>query len=575
MAQPISSNFEIVTTGTPAARTLANRFVAPVNVMDFGAIANGTAHAASTVYGSLAALQAVYGTTITIDGTSFTVALTQELDWLAAISAHQSAAAAGGTVYYPPGTYIFSNSNSVSDGSGTLIIPESAPYWVASTGSPGVDMVGAGMNATFLRWPSDLGTGKFAILCQNRATTTIGYSGVCQDFTMAGPVAATSITLGTAPCNMNGIGHGAKRNLDSLIIDGFRSPLCVSGDQCEIKLVHTATAYYGCYFDITNSSMFGDIHFQKCIFDVNALAGIGISNSASIKQCTFETTYVGGAPVGIFKETGGSDNVIISGCHGELQIENIGNAGITDALTPTTRVGTISDCFIKFEFLWNAANTWSGMNSGVRTAFLDVGACSDTEWTCILPSNLKPGSEGVFNILSCNGVRLKTNIMNIITLCGSASGTDIGAILSPNTTGQTTFELDCIGVWKGVMAYGFNAATPQTNSFVMSGSLASGVYKTAGNTGDYPAGILMHAGAFWNGVSGSQWCAIANWGFVQVNTSGTVAAPSSGSPTVLRTGASGVAVQDTSFAETTSKIIGVAEENVSTNVWMIHLRGLA
>jgi hypothetical protein len=63
-------------TATLALRTNSVRITSP----EYGAIGDGSSHPASTKYGSLAALQAVYGTTIG----GVTVALTQEIDWLAA-----------------------------------------------------------------------------------------------------------------------------------------------------------------------------------------------------------------------------------------------------------------------------------------------------------------------------------------------------------------------------------------------------------------------------------------------------------------------------------------------------------
>jgi hypothetical protein len=69
------------------------------NVKAFGAIGDGSSHALSTRYATLAAAQVVY---------AFATALTQEIDYCA-IQAACNAAIPGGTALLPPGEYIISN----------------------------------------------------------------------------------------------------------------------------------------------------------------------------------------------------------------------------------------------------------------------------------------------------------------------------------------------------------------------------------------------------------------------------------------------------------------------------------
>lgn len=131
-------------------------FATQYNAKNYGAVGNGSSNPASSVYGSLGALQAVYGTTVG----GVAIALTNELDWLA----HQKIidvlhAANGGEMFSPTGKYVYSNSNSPADRSGILIFPETGT--VDSGALPqGVNWTGEGFNVTLHTWPTDLGVFK-------------------------------------------------------------------------------------------------------------------------------------------------------------------------------------------------------------------------------------------------------------------------------------------------------------------------------------------------------------------------------------------------------------------------------
>lgn len=146
------------------------------NVVSFGAVGDGASHPASSIYGSLAALQAAY---------PWATALTNEINWLAFQGAIYAAENAGGAVVFVPyGTYVMDNSSSALDGSGTLFQGEYENSAFAS--SYPANILGCGGRAAFgqnnassvLYWPSDLGKPSQASFTGAISGTTLTASSV-------------------------------------------------------------------------------------------------------------------------------------------------------------------------------------------------------------------------------------------------------------------------------------------------------------------------------------------------------------------------------------------------------------
>lgn len=306
------------TTGTPTLRAMADRFVTPFNVRDFGAIGNGLSNPASTVYGSLAALQTAYGGT-TVNGV--TLALTQELDFIAHAAAIQAASVSGGVVYTPSSTYIMDNANSVSDGSGTLTFPTASPRVIGH----GVSWLGD-FPTSVVYWPVDLGLNIFAVVCAGRAN---GQSaGFFEGLWVLGH--GCGGVLGATLCNMQGIGTNDRRSFTRMNVGGFKVGVNVVGGQALWQDMTIDGCYYGIYFDVPNSGNFSNIQFVRIVSQNSKVAALAVNAAASIFNCQFDSCFFGTCPFSIFKETNNGNpittNFLGSNIFTNCQFELIGNA---------------------------------------------------------------------------------------------------------------------------------------------------------------------------------------------------------------------------------------------------------
>lgn len=294
-------------TVTVKARTPFARVTDP----EYGAIGNGLSNPASSKYGTLASLQAVYGTTIS----GVTVALTQELDWLATqLAINTVFAAGGGTVFFPgQGAYHFTNSNSVTDGSGTIMLPLTTTNAAGSGAS--VNLIGEAMLSTQLYWPNDLTTTRPALCC-GPTTATFGnatgrfaygfYEGTIANLTFQGP-GTTPITLGSTPCNMDCLVLGARRHTYNVLINSFRYGLNFNGDYARFDNTYCTNCYYGIYSADANAQLYGGQVFDKCFSTGNSMAAIGISKNGQL-SATLRDCYLGQNPYAVLLESGAASS---------------------------------------------------------------------------------------------------------------------------------------------------------------------------------------------------------------------------------------------------------------------------
>lgn len=549
-----SGNLLSTSTGSTIARTAASRFADIVNVKDFGAIGSGSSNVASSVYGSLAALQAVYGVTIS----GVTVALTQELDWLATQAAINRAAVVGGgnggVVYSPSGTYVYSNANSVSDGSGTLYFPGTGPY--ASNGA--VSWLGDFLG-TIHTWPSDLGTGKFAVLCANRATgSSVGFF---EGHKFIGPGNGT--TYGTSGCNMQGIATNDARNMRRISSSAFRVGINVVGGQFLWEDVRTGSDgrnYYGIYFDTPNANNWGNMQFVRLVCDNNNKAAVGVGHAACIIASHFLSSFFGTAPYAIFKETnsGVPGNVIVvyQSKFDLCQFEGIGNAMVSDdTATQAARVVVIQETdFVKCQFLWNSAYKIAAVGA---YSILDVNALVGVQiLDPIGVDQWVPGSVNMFNANSYAYMfRIKGDITALIANAG-ATGFSNNLAAAGNT--GTTFECTQNGNWTGQSYY--------ANDSSVIGSVLNYLQQaTAGTTTDTVWGVSVYLPTPGAGQSG---IAIQS-GYATVKVSGAVTAGK-----WLRTSSGGLAVAASASNDTTSPMIGIAMSAASGGTCTVKLQGL-
>lgn len=523
----------------------------PRNVLGFGAIGNGSSNPASTAYATLAALQAVYGTTIS----GVTVALTQELDWLAHQAAINAATATGGTVYSPGRVYVMSNANSATDGSGQLTFPSCA---LGNAAQFAVNWKGD-FQSTILKWPSSITSGQSAVLCSGRASGSS--AGFFEDLFLVGP--GIGATLGVSATTMSGIATNDRRNLSRINVNGFYAGIDCVGGQCHWANIALTANNYGVYFNTPNSGNFGNMLWNRVVVNSCNKAAIGVHHAAVIPNCIFKACFFGTSPYSLFKETNSgapTQAQIAYGCLFDLcQFENFGNAFVCDDIaTQAGRVAIIYGCtFRNCQWLWSATYKIPAVSA---FSVFDVGGIFQNVIDGISqPEQLTPGTNGIFFANAVSGFKMTGYIDQVIVNCGS-SPMCVGAWYQ---TTDITFENIGYTSWKGELAYTdftmtvgqFACHRPTWSYNVMQAS--------AGNTSDAKLGVVM----FMPGVS--QFGIIAVSGAVVVDCSGTVTTGE-----FLRTAASGNVIAATGSSDETSPIVGIAVVASAAGQCTIKLQGL-
>lgn len=545
------------------------------NPKNYGAFGNGSAHPASGVYGSLAALQAVYGTTVG----GVTIALTNELDWLA----HQkcidlAVAAGGGLLGSAPGTYIFSNANSVSDGSGTLLFPNTQQA-TDSTPVNSVSWAGCGRENTVMVWPSDLGTGRFAVNTTGRLGTNPNSFGFWRDLGFIGPNA--SVAVGVKPANMHCLGWSPYRVIDRLNVVGFNAGICISnGQQTKITDITFWNNYYSIYYDLPNiGNSAGDMEFDRITSNLSKMAFIGIGPAVGIYSTLFLKCIGATTPFFIYKETGGADNTIMQdvtmiNCQAEL----IGNAVISDGLAAGSHVGIMSG-FNHYELFEWVANTTYYLAAKPRTGVfcmaqnlgeLYISVATEPAWA--FAATL---TSGIFEIDHPGNITLRGDLDDIFNNLIAAAvpfgkgdfrgffggGGPVRLVATGPTAG---------GGWDG------NVFQANGNPTLLVGDVVAGdsgggygIGLSAGNTTEMILGIVKLPNIATNGP-----VAVARSGYVdRVNAAANVIAAGAWA----RAGASGHAITSTGLFQTTSKNLGVWGNTSGTTpnfIGSLYLQGI-
>ena len=537
-------------TGTTRKLTLRQVFQAGAHVyfpQQFGAIGDGSSHPASASgFGSLTSLQATY---------PFATALTNEMDWLGHQAAINAATTKGGTIYTPAGNYQMTNSNSAADGSGTLTFPEVGDWYSSGSTIPQVNWIGDGAGPTVIRWANDLGTGKFGVTFANRATTTLGSSGFFQDLAFEGPY--LGVGFGQKPANMHGIGWAARRKMLRCKIFGFNGGLCICGDQTLFIQVEVQACYYGIYFDVYNTSLYGNHVFIKCLSENCKEAAVAVSNSSLIGDSEFLSCAFTGSPFGIFKETGGTQSQVLYGCSfRSTQFEALGNGMISDGLASGSHVATIlRTVFENCEFQWDSGFKDTGMPA---TAIIAVAEMQQVTFRGFMEPQLwQPGSATMFDSDSVSQVHMSGDIDTLVGNMGSLPFATIANI------DGTYWTVEQTGKWSG-RVFGKNNAVTVAAGDVLVLSAANFVQRAAGTNTERFIGIAQNAPN-----------TATAYAPIVVATRGNVDAVTMGSPTpavgnLLRTATGGTAIAATGFADTTSPQVGYCYW-IGTGTGSVHL----
>ncbi|WP_372394550.1 hypothetical protein ABMY26_05875 [Azospirillum sp. HJ39] len=258
-----------------------------LSIRDRGAIGDGRSHPLSERYKSLEAARRVHPHVRSLD---------QECDWAALQGAilELSRSGQGGTVLVPPGHYRLDSE---------IVLPNLDRYDDAFNE---VEIVGAGMRASLLSWPDDLGPGRFAIRAGSRQGKGTGDRDGYQRSRIAhlalrGPKPGNR--PGDAPPGIGGVALTSRVLLERVGVFGFRAGVDVWRDHSSLISCQLTKNHIGAYWSAGTES-FGDHLFLDTDLAGNTLASIAVAPGNGIDHSSFISCHFGFSPYGILAEYG-------------------------------------------------------------------------------------------------------------------------------------------------------------------------------------------------------------------------------------------------------------------------------
>ncbi|CAO3454888.1 DUF2190 family protein [Azospirillum largimobile] len=264
-----------------------------LSIRDRGAIGDGRSHPLSERYKSLEAARRVHPHVRSLD---------QECDWAALQGAvlELSRSGHGGTVMVPPGHYRLD---------GEIVLPNLDRYDEAFNE---VEIVGAGMRASLLSWPEDLGPGRFGIRAGSRmaARDDDGYQrSRIAHLSLQGPKPGNR--PGDPPPGMGGVALTSRFVLERVGVFGFQAGVDVWRDHSSLISCQLTKNHIGAYWSAGTES-FGDHLFLDTDLAGNTLASIAVAPENGIDHSSFISCHFGFSPYGILAEDGPPKRTFLS-----------------------------------------------------------------------------------------------------------------------------------------------------------------------------------------------------------------------------------------------------------------------
>lgn len=265
-----------------------------LSIRDRGAIGDGRSHPLSERYKTLEAARRVHPHARSLD---------QECDWAALQGAvlELSRTGQGGTVLVPPGQYRLD---------GEIVLPNLDRYDDAFNE---VEIVGAGMRASLLSWPEDLGPGRFAIRAGSRQAARDDNKGYQRSriahLSLRGPKPGNR--PGDTPPGMGGVALTSRFLLERVGVYGFRAGVDVWRDHSSLISCQLTKNHIGAYWSAGTDS-FGDHLFLDTDLAGNTLASIAVAPENGIDHASFLSCHFGFSPYAILAEDGAPKRTFLS-----------------------------------------------------------------------------------------------------------------------------------------------------------------------------------------------------------------------------------------------------------------------
>ncbi len=266
----------------------------------------------------------------------------------------------GGAIFFPPGVYKMSAG---------LTLPA------------GVSLLGAGIEGSWLSWPTDLGASVWAL----RPAGALGTynNNTIEGLSFHGESYGTALVMGTAGTNQRGLLTGRHMTLRKINVSGFYYGVGISEDHlqaydCDLNNNHANIAW------VNGAPSFGNVTLEDIRADGASLAGILVENGNSISDSQLVRVTNGRAPWGILSASGrATTNFIVNTLLDQVNAESVGNGFIngqntTDLIANAEIVGCNGSLDATFRLpsttydAWARCGQWSGVRYDGATAFPDT-----------------------------------------------------------------------------------------------------------------------------------------------------------------------------------------------------------
>jgi hypothetical protein len=371
-----------------------------------------------------------------------------------------------------------------ADGSGILWFPPGDTYLTGGwTLAANLTWMGAGSGVSRAVFATDTAAGTYAV-----SSLDVNSALNVKSMRLTGP--ATTLTIGTQPCNMSGIKLGHRGVIEDVYIDRFNSGVAMWGDHTTVDRVYLENCYIG--YDWISSSSRGDQSFTNLIVTGCLLAGFCVKDGNEINSSVFDSCHVVATPVGFLGGTTASSRS--TGFMSAVRMrhpgfENVGNGAIID-LNTNTGVSSLDAVYIDgSNYVQNDTYKYASLPS--TYAINCPNSCSGG----YIRNDLSPytaGSAGIYALGTppniATGVGSGVQVIGDTNAAGTQS-TIYAAVFGPATNtsyGHTLVSNDGSRRYRKVIAGG----TVSTGELLQYGSDEHHVVRA---TSAYPIGVAYGA----------------------------------------------------------------------------------
>lgn len=318
-------------------------------------------------YGTVTLSQAT--STACASGTAITFTITNAqlqaltLDWLGlqAAVANASLDGLGSKVYVPSGTYLLNH----------VILNANGAF-------NGIEFAGDGIDTTYLKFSSDLGTDACGLAEVSRSSNPSNSD--YRDFAMLAP--SVSLVLGTPPNNMDGLCIGSNAQVHRFSTSYFHAGINGQGNHWSVYDSINNSNFYGIYLAPYTHTV-GNQIITNTLYVGNTMASLAVATTNQLDSANITSSGFGFSPYGLYQEANPSTvtsprGFATNNTFVDVGAEAVGNAWI---YSPYSYGLVIGNQFLGGGFLDAGNNATYKLSTDGKTAAINVGQFSQNTMT--------------------------------------------------------------------------------------------------------------------------------------------------------------------------------------------------